>query len=93
MVGGTFVAVDKLAVVVGADEVGITGAIVGAEGSPKGVLRKGVLTDPQATRKIITNKMNPTRLFFIVIFTSNDSIIHAKSFERFEGVKSKPCHT
>ena len=91
--GGTFVAVDKLAVVVGADEVGITGAMVGAEGSPKGVLRKGVLTDPQAKRKIITSKMNPARLFLIVIFTSNDSIIHAKTFERFEGVKWTPCHT
>ena len=93
MVGGTFVAVDELTVVVGGDELGITGASVGAEGSPDGVLCKGVLTDPQAARKIITSKMNPIRLFFIFIFTSNDSIIHAKSFERFEGVQSKPCHT
>ena len=85
--GGRFVAATEPAVFIGGGEVGITGATVGAGGSPKGVLRKGVLTDPQATRKIVTTKTNPTRLLLIIIFTSNDSIIHAKSFELFKGVK------
>ena len=91
--GGMFVAVTEPAVFVRGGEVGITGATVGAKGSPNGVLRKGVLTDPQAKRKIVTTKTNPTRLLLIIIFTSNDSIIHAKSFEPFEGVKWTPCHT
>jgi len=88
-----FVAVTEPAVFVGGGAVGITGAMVGAGGSPKGVLCKGVLIDPQAKRKIVTSKKNPTRLLLIIIFASNDSIIHAKSFEPFEGVKWTPCHT
>ena len=86
--GGTFVAVTEPAVFVGGGAVGITGAMVGAGGSPK-----GVLTDPQAKIRNVTSKMNPARLFLIVIFTSNDLIIPAKSFEQFEGVKWMPCHT
>ena len=82
-----FVAVAEPVVFVGGGEVGIAGAMVGAGRSPRGVLREGVLTDPQAKIRNVTSKINPARLFFIVIFTSNDSIIHAKSFEPFERVK------
>ena len=85
--GGTFVAVVELAVFIGGGAVGITGAMVGAGAGPKGVLREGVFTDPQAKRKNVTSKMNPARLIIIIIFTSNDSIIPAKSFEPFERVK------
>ena len=43
-----------------------------------GVGERGVFTEPQAAIKIVISKMKPTRLLFIVIFTFNDSIIHAE---------------
>ena len=66
-----FVAVAELAVLVG------SGALVSVTEATVGVGESGVLTDPQAARRIVTSKMNPTRLLFVVIFTSNASIIHA----------------
>ncbi len=82
--GGTFVAVAELAVFVGSGAVVTAGAMVDVGESPKGVLREGVLTAPQAARRIITSKKNPARLLFIVIFTSNDSIIHAEFSNQVE---------
>ena len=86
VVGGTFVAVAEPAVFVGGGALVITGAMVGVKG-------RGVLTNPQAARRIVTSKMKPTRLFFIVIFTSNDSIIHAEFIIGLKRVKWTPCHT
>ena len=77
---GMFVAVGELAMYVGGSAlVCVTEAMIGVGESPKGVLREGVPTDPQATRRIVTSKMNPTRrLSLMVIFASFDSIIHAE---------------
>ena len=79
--GGTFVAVTELAVFVG------SGAAVSVTEASVAVEERGVLTDPQAKIRNVTSKTNPARLFLIVIFTSNDSIIPAKPFEPFERVK------
>ena len=82
-----FVAVTEPAVFVGG------GAAVSVTEASVAVGERGVLTDPQAKRRTVTSKMKPARLLFIIIFTSNDSIITAKSFEPLEGVKWTPCHT
>jgi hypothetical protein len=76
-----FVAVAEPAVFVG------SGAAVSVTEASIAFEKRGVLNDPQAKRKKVTSKINPTRLIFIIIFTSNDSIIPAKSFEPFERVK------
>ena len=78
---GILVAVGGLAVFVEG------GALVSVTEASVAVEERGVLTDPQAKIRNVTSKTNPARLFLIVIFTSNDSIIPAKPFEPFERVK------
>ena len=87
---GIFVAVGGLAVFVeGGAVVSVTEASVAVEASPQGVLREGVLIDPQAARRIVANKMNPTRCSLLIfMFASFEPIILAP----VRGSKMNECH-
>jgi len=58
------------------------GAVVSVTGTMVGAGEMGMLTDPQAARRITAHKINPTRyLLFMTIVASLGFIIHAETLK------------